>query len=120
MNHLNRLRAPLFAALLPLALAACSSAPNDADVEKALKTGMQNAMKQAQDKGGEMAGKMVAAIMSQVEIKSVKVQSCTKDSDGKGYDCTVDMDVKTPMAGEQKTTKQLHLVQGKDGWKITQ
>ena len=112
-------RAPLIT-LLPLILAACSSAPNDADVENAIKAGMQNAMKQAQNEGGEMAGKMVASIMSQVEIKSVKVQSCTKDSAGKGYNCTVDMDVKTPMMGEQKTTKQLHLVKGTDGWEIAQ
>ena len=115
----NRLRATLFAGLLPLALAACSSSPSSADIEKALKDGMQNAMKEAQAQGGDTAGKMMATIMAQVEIKSVKVQECKKDSADQGYDCTVDMSVKTPMAGEQNITKQLHLVKGKEGWEMT-
>lgn len=109
----------VIATALPLLLSACSSGPSSADVEKALKDGMQNAMKEAQAQGGDAAGKMVAAIMSQVEIKSVKVKECKKDAADKGYDCTVDMSVKTPMAGEQNTTKQLHLIKGNNGWEIS-
>ncbi|WP_407276244.1 NTF2-like N-terminal transpeptidase domain-containing protein [Halothiobacillus sp. DCM-1] len=107
-------------AALPFLITACSSGPSSADVEKALKDGMQKAVKEAQSQGGETAGKMVAAMMSAVEIHAVKVQECKKDSAEKGYDCTVELKVKTPMAGEQTTTKQLHLVKGNDGWEIRQ
>ncbi len=116
---LNRLRAPLLAALLPLALAACSSAPNSADVEQALKNGMQKAMDEAkaQDKN---AGALIANIMSQVKFKKVNVLKCTEAPSDKGYDCSVEITATTPMAGEQTSTKQLHLVKGKDGWEIGQ
>lgn len=99
-----------------LGLSACSSgAPSSSDVEQALKSGMAKAMSQASSvKGGEA----LSALMAKVEIKSVKVLECHKDSSGTGYDCKVETEVSTPFAGVQKNTRMLHLVKGHDGWVI--
>ncbi len=109
---------PLYAALAGatlLALTACSGgAPSSADVEKALKDGMSKAMGEA---GKQQGGSMVAAVMAAVEIKKVKVIDCKQES-SKGYDCNVEMTVKTPFAGEQTSTRLLYLVKGSDGWAV--
>jgi hypothetical protein len=103
--------------VLVLGLSACSGgAPSSGDVEKALKSGMAKAMSQASSvKGGEA----ISALMSKVEIKSVKVLECNKDASGAGYDCKVETEISTPFAGAQKNTRMLHLVKGSDGWAIS-
>jgi len=107
----------LLSVVMALSLAACSSgAPSSSDVEQALKSGMAKAMSQASSVQG---GEAISALMAKVEIKSVKVLDCKKDTSGTGFDCKVETEVSTPFAGVQTNTRTLHLIKGNEGWVIT-
>lgn len=118
-RHIEKMMLPALLAVMTSMLMACSDgAPSSADIEQALKSGMANAITQAQSSGNPV-GTAMSSIMSKVEIHSVKKLDCTKDNASSGYNCTVEMDVTTPLAGQQKSTRTLHLVKGSDGWLIT-
>lgn len=119
MQAHNMKRFPLLPlAALTLALGACSDgAPSSADIEQALKSGMAKAASRAQGTDTPV-GAAMSQIMSKVEIHDVKNLGCTKDEAGSGFRCKVEMDVTSPFAGRQKSTRTLHLVKDGTDWKI--
>lgn len=105
---------------MALMLVACSDgAPSSGEIEQALKSGMAKAATQAQGSDNPV-GAAMSHIMSKVEIHDVKSLGCKQDEAGSGYNCNVEMDVTSPFAGRQKSTRMLHLVKGSTGWVIAQ
>lgn len=108
MNRL-RLHAILMASLLA---AGCSSGPSESDITDAINK--QNSASQAA--ASKVMGKSADAMKTQV--LSVKKIGCKED--GAAYLCDIEMHVKAPIVGEQKSTTKARFVKGSNGWTISQ
>lgn len=76
-------------------LAACSSGPGEADIKQAVEKAL-----------------VLPGLGKMVEVLAVRKLGC--DSSGSGYDCEVEIRIKT-MGQEQTTVSRARFVKGSDG-----
>lgn len=88
-------------------LAACSGAPSDSDMKKALQ-------KNADQTIGALLGNDKNAQDAKPKYDSVKGLGCKSDGE-KAYRCDVEIEM-TSMLGKQKTAQSIRFVKGSDGW----
>ncbi|MDY0747932.1 hypothetical protein SNE35_25750 [Paucibacter sp. R3-3] len=109
------------AALLPIALAACSGALSEGQIKEALQADQKRAQERAEETaravGGGMAGDMVrqASAQSQVEIVSVHKVGCKEDGE-KAYRCDVEIEASRGGKTAKAPPMSIRFVKGSDGW----
>ena len=105
----------LIVALLASAfvLAACSGEPSQGQVETAVQKNVEEANARVSQFSGKLSPDM------QTKLNSAKKVSCTKETD-KVYKCDVEVDLTMPMGGAVKKMLPVRLVNGSDGWTVSQ
>jgi hypothetical protein len=93
-------------------LSACSSGPSEGDIKAAL----DRAANQANQLTTKMIGKAGAGMRT--EVLSVRKIGCKED--GAGYQCDIELKVKSPVIGEQTGTRSARFVKASDGWTVIQ
>lgn len=96
-------------AALTIGLTGCGGAPSDSDIKTALDKAVLQQQKMMESVGGGQMKDML-----KIEYTSVKKIGCKEDGE-KAYLCDVEVVAKT-VAGEQKETSAIRLVNGSDGW----
>lgn len=105
--------APVLAAL---GLAACSSEPSGGDLEKALRIKFDAAARTAAAVAGPQLAKDVAALTPQ--LHGLTKKSCQATKDSKVWNCSVEVDMSSPIGGRQKQVMPMTVVKTVDGWRL--
>ncbi|WP_137817871.1 hypothetical protein [Pseudomonas sp. 2FG] len=95
-------------------LTGCSGEPSGAEIEALLRASLAGTTKQMEGVVGAQAAKNMSG-----EIYSVESLGCV-DREPAGYICDVEVDMKAPFSGRNKSVAKVALVEGDDGWKLVQ
>ena len=104
---------PLF--LVLATIAGCKSEPSQDDVDRAVTKLIEDSAIQMKGVGG---GLFSVKAMTPT-VNSVKKLSCTEENEGNAYDCQVETEVTTDIAGRRKSVVNLQMVNADDGWHVT-
>ncbi|EGI5922752.1 hypothetical protein AE372_003611 [Salmonella enterica subsp. enterica serovar Colindale] len=104
---------PLF--IIIAVIAGCKSEPSQDDVDKAVTKMIEDSVQQMQGMGGGL----ISTKAMTPTVNSVKKLSCAEEQDGNAYDCRVQTDVTTGIAGRQKTVINLQMMKVDDAWQVT-
>lgn len=97
-----------------LILSGCSGEPSQSAIEAAI----QKDIARSNEAAKQMVGKAIPPDML-AKLNSAKKLACTKETD-KTYKCDVEIDMTAPLMGPVKKTAPVRLVNGSDGWVVSQ
>lgn len=95
-------------------LTACE--PTDADINKALKTEIDNVNNKMKQSLGDKA---IGNTKLEVNLISTKKVKCKEESSKNGYLCDVEVEVEAPIVGKKKDTGPILFVNENGVWKAT-
>ena len=108
-------RAALPALLALLCLTGCGGEPSEGDIEKAVKSEMDQTAKGLRQLNRSASGSDILP-----KINGIKKIGCTNAQSGAGYMCDVELDVTGAYGGPRKKgVTQFRFVKGSDGWVMT-
>lgn len=94
---------------LPM-LAACSSEPNEQDLQQAYQKTLQET--------NAIADRINQPQMH-MRLQSFKKTSCTKTDIKQQYRCKIEVELNTPLLGVQKQQGEIKATRQEDGWAVT-
>lgn len=94
---------------LVLMLAGCSAEPSSSDVDKVVRSSIEQAARQMGGFGG----------FDKVQVHDVQKLGCKSEGSGAAFVCDVEVDSTSPAGLRAKRVSQLRLVKGSDGWTPT-
>ncbi len=107
-------------------LTACSSEPSDVDIKTAIQRQMDAEQKTRVDAVEAIAGKELAGMVvdmtkdMMVELVSTKKLGCKQAKEQAGYNCDVEIALKSKLTGEQKNVVSQRFVKSDTGWVVVQ
>lgn len=107
------LAAPVLATLF---LVGCGE-PSSSDIKTAINASLEQSKAQAAKMGGGLAGNMMDKMFP--TIGEVNKIGCT-EANPSGYNCDVEIETTSKMAGHKIQTSKLRLIKGSDGWVIAE
>lgn len=115
MQSSTKAMALFVATLSVFALSGCSGEPSASDIEKAVKANLEQTAQQAKLGVGARYVDIVLPTVYNIE-KLI----CTAAKEDPGYNCDVEMDISTPIAGRGKSVVKIRFVKGSNGWVVTE
>ena len=91
-------------------LAACSSEPNEQDLQRAYEKTLQDTNAIADS---------IKQPQMHMRLQSFKKISCSKTDGNQQYRCKIAVELQTPLLGVQKQQGEINATRQADGWAIT-
>lgn len=95
--------------ILPM-LAACSSEPNEQELQQAYQKTLQDT---------NAIAERLQQPQLQMRLQSFKKVSCAKTAVKQQYRCHIEVELNTPLLGVQKQQGEIKATQHPDGWSIS-
>lgn len=101
--------------LFSAALAGCSGEPSSSEIEKAIKSSVEQSNQQAKEIGGSMMSDDMLTV-----IYEAKKVGCASAEGATGFNCDVELDVSAPFVGRSKKVTTIRFVKSSEGWQAVQ
>lgn len=101
-------RTSIVGGFLIAALAGCSGEPSSSDIERAVRSNVEQPIQLAKKAGVVM------------EVHQVKKVACAAAQGAAGFNCDVELDMTVPPAGRSKGIRKVRFVKASDGWQVAQ
>lgn len=101
--------------VLSVCLVGCAAAPSSGEIEESVQISV--------DQGNQQARTFAGALFSESmlsQLHGAKKIGCVESRASMGYDCDVELDMTTAIAGRTKSIVPLRFVETDDGWRVMQ